>query len=44
MVKDVEQFAYSVASELTWIDVQMEEIMKDDGEYVSSISKPLDDY
>lgn len=32
MIKDVEQFAYSVASEFTWIDEQMQEILKDNGE------------
>lgn len=27
MVNDAEQFAYSVATDLTWIDEQMEEIL-----------------
>lgn len=32
MAKDVEQFAFSVTSELMWIDEQMEEIIRDNGE------------
>ncbi|CEP23394.1 unnamed protein product [Cyberlindnera jadinii] len=32
IMKDAEQFAYSVAADLTWIDEQMEEILNENTE------------